>query len=83
LQAAGSIIANWVFFFPFFFGANFGHLATKNKGGRRGAANCPKDFVSGKKGPQSPYFKEKQKKVKLAIFRALVVVLGSCMLPFL
>jgi hypothetical protein len=38
-----------------FFGANFGHLATKNKGGRRGAANWPKDFFSGKKGPQSPY----------------------------
>jgi len=50
------------FFFSFFFVANFGHLATENKGGRTGAANCRKGFFSGKKGPQSPYFKEKQKK---------------------
>ncbi len=56
----------WVFFlFLFLFVANFGHLETKNKNGRRGAANCPKEFIfSGKKGPQSPYFKEKPTKKK-------------------
>jgi hypothetical protein len=79
VASGGEHHRQWGFFFSFFFlfVANFGHLETKNKNGRRGAANCPKEFIfSGKKGPQSPYFKEKnKKKVELAIFiRALVVV---------
>ncbi len=61
VASGGEHHRQWGFFFLYFV-ANFGHLATKNKGGRRDAANCPKDFFSGKKGPQSPYFKEKQKK---------------------
>ncbi len=56
--------------------ANFGHLETKNKNGRRGAANCPKEFFFfGEKGPTIAIFQGKtKKKVELAIFRALVVV---------
>jgi hypothetical protein len=58
--------------------ANFGHLETKNKNGRRGAANCPKDyFIFEEKGPTIAIFQGKtnKKKVELAIFiRALVVV---------
>jgi hypothetical protein len=51
-------------FFFLFFGGEIMDTWRPNirVGGRRGAANCPKDFFSGKKGTQSPYFKEKQKK---------------------
>jgi hypothetical protein len=52
----------WGFFFSFLFVANFGHLATKNKGGRRGAANCPKDFFFGEKGHTVAIFQGKTKK---------------------
>lgn len=42
-RRASSPIWGFFFSFSFSFVANFGYLETKNKYGRRGAANCPKD----------------------------------------